>query len=260
MARQSFHQQKGRDLTIAVVADTHAPYHDQRAVDLACVLIEAVKPKELVHLADGVDCYAVSSFDRDPERVITLQNEFDKAFEVNKQIAEAAPEVERYYLESGNHELRWMRYLHKHPEINGLRAMEFENLMRLEESGWKLGGMEREYCAGRLVLKHGKRISKHAGMSARYALEEEMHQRSVMIGHSHRQGFTPETGPRLLVGGWEVGCLCDLNPEYVRHPNWQQGMAFITTGTGHAFSVELALFTGTGRIRRTIFRGQEYTA
>jgi len=246
-------------LKIAIVADTHAPYHDQRAIDLACVLIQEFVPDELVHLADGQDFYSVSSFDRDPERVIRLQDELDKGFEVNKTLASAAPDAERYYLESGNHEARWIKYLHKHPEISGLRALEFENVLRLEESGWKAGGLDREYCGGRLVLKHGKRISKYAGQSARFALEEEMHQRSVVIGHSHRQGFIPETGPRLLVSGWEVGCLCELEPEYMRHPNWQQGMAFITTGTGHSFGIELALFIGRGRTRLTYFRGKEFT-
>jgi len=244
---------------IAMVADTHAPFHDPYAVELACKLIQAFEPDELVHLADGVDFYAVSSFDRDPERINQLQQELDAAFEVNQQLSSAASTAECYYLETGNHEARWLRYLHKHPEINGLRALEFLNLLRLTESGWQLGGEEREYCAGRLTLRHGRRVSKHAGTSARYALDDEMHQRSVIIGHSHRQGVIMERGPRLLVGGWEVGCLCQLEPEYARHPNWQQGVGFVTTGTGQSFGMELVTLTGNRRRKRAIWRGEEYT-
>ena len=109
-------------------------------------------------------------------------------------------------------------------------------------------------------MRHGSRVSKHSGQSARMALESDMHQRSVLIGHSHRQGVYMARGPRLLVGGWEVGCLCDLNPEYMRHPNWQQGLAFVTTGTGHSFTVELVTFVGTGRVRKAVWRCDEYTA
>lgn len=247
-------------MKLAVIADTHAPFHDGRAVALACKLIEAFGPDELVHLADGIDFYAVSSFDRNPDRVDRLQEEIDAAIAVNTELASAAPEAARYYLESGNHEARWLRYLYRHPEVSQLEVLRFGNLLKLEESGWQLGGEEREYCAGRLVLRHGRRISKHAGRSAGFALEDEMHQRSVMIGHSHRQGVLMERGPRLLVGGWEVGCLCGLEPEYARHPNWQQGLAFVEGGTGHAFSAELITFTGSGRIRRAIWRGEEYTA
>ena len=245
---------------IAIVADTHAPFQDSRAIALACELIADFAPDEVVHLADGVDFYAVSSFDRDPERVTRLQEELDAAIMVNKIIASSAKSAEHYYLESGNHEARWIRYLHKHPEISGLDALRFDSLLKLSETGWELGGEDREYCAGRLVLTHGKRVSKHAGTSARFALENEMHQRSVIIGHSHRQGVVMESGPRLMVGGWEVGCLCELEPEYVRHPNWQQGIAFVTTGSGHSFGVELITFVGNGRVRRAIWRGKEYTA
>jgi len=247
-------------MKIAAIADTHAPFQDKRAIELACKLIEAFKPDELVHLADGSDFYAVSSFDRDPERVNQLQEELDEAYETNKTLASAAPDAERFYVESGNHEARWIRWLHKHPEINGLRALEFANLVRLEESGWQLGGMEREYCTGRLVLRHGKRVSKHSAYSARMALEDQFFQQSVLIGHSHRQGTFMARGPRLMVGGWEIGCLCELEPLYTRHPNWQQGIAFVTTGTGHSFGVELITFTGKGRKRRAIWRGQEYEA
>ena len=115
-------------MKVAVIADTHCPYHDPRAIELACLLIQEFKPDELVHLADGQDFYSVSSFDRDPERVIRLQDELDQGYGVNAQLASAAPDTQRYYLESGNHELRWIKYLHKHPEINGMRALEFANL------------------------------------------------------------------------------------------------------------------------------------
>jgi predicted phosphodiesterase len=246
-------------MKIALVADTHPPFHDPRAVHLACKLIEAFKPDELVHLGDGIDFYAVSSFDKNPERVDKLQQEIDAAVSVNKLLSSAAGDASCYYLE-GNHDQRWLRYLYRHPEVSQLEVLRFSNLLKLEESGWQLGGEEREYFAQRLVVKHGNRVSKHSAYSARYALEQHHFQQSVAVGHTHRQGYHVVTGPRLMVAGWEIGCLCSLEPEYTRHPNWQLGLAFVSGGSGHSFAVELVPFITAGKARRAIWRGEEYTA
>jgi predicted phosphodiesterase len=251
-------------LKVAVVSDTHAPYQDGRAIELACRIIQDFQPDELVHLADGIDFYALSTFSRDPGRVLNLQEEVDQAYAVNMTLASACPEANHIYLDSGNHEKRLSAYLRKHPEMHGLDVLDLPKLLRLEESGWTLGSPEREYLAGRLVLMHGHRVSKNAGWSVKRILEERLWQQSVVMGHSHRIGNCMATGARLLVGGWEVGCLCDLEPEWgPRHKNWQQGMATITipnTSRSHCFGVEQVVFVGSARRRRAVWRGQVYIA
>lgn len=249
---------------IAIVADTHAPYQDGRAIELACKIIQDFQPDELVHLADGIDFYALSTFSRDPGRVLGLQDEVDQAYAVNVTLASACLEAEHVYLDSGNHEKRLSVYLRKHPEMHGLDVLDLKKLLRLEESGWQMGKPEREYLGGRLVLMHGHRVSKNAGWSVKRVLEERMWQQSVIMGHSHRIGSTHGTGARLTVGGWEVGCLCDLVTDWgPRHKNWQQGIALVTIpddGRSHIFSVEQVVFVGSGRRRRAIWRGQVYLA
>lgn len=246
--------------TIANIGDTHSPYHDQYAVELACVLLEAIKPDEVIHHADGIDFYALSSFDRDPDRVLMLQDELDRAYAVNKQLNSAALEAEWYYLADGNHERRLWRYLTRHPEIAGLEVLKLSNLLRLDDLGWALVD-EIEYLARRLVCIHGQKVSKHAGWGVKGELEKRFFQQSVVMGHTHKIGTYTARGPRLAVGGWEIGCLCTLEPDWQRNANWMQGMAVTTiseTPNVHHFSVEPIVFSGTGKTRRAFFRGNEY--
>ena len=246
--------------TIVALGDVHAPYHDGRAIELACGLLVAVKPDVVIHLADGIDFYQLSSFDKEPDRVLELQDDLDQAYAVNKTLLSAAPAAEWLYLDNGNHERRLWRYLTRHPEIAGLEVLNLANLLRLSDLRWELVP-EYEVLAKRLVLTHGESYSKHAGWGAKKELEKRYYQQSVVMGHTHKIGSITARGPRLMVAGWEVGCLCTLEPDYRANPNWQQGLAVITLSEQsnvHSFAVEQITFTGTGRIRRAFFRGQEF--
>ncbi len=37
----------------------------------------------------------------------------------------------------------------------------------------------------------------------------------------------------------EQGCLCDLEPEYDQHPNWQQGFAIVYVFRDGTFSMQI---------------------
>ena len=250
-------------MIIACFGDIHAPYQDDRAVDLACQILQATKPDEVVHLSDGIDFYALSSFDRDPDRVLRLQDELDVGYEVHKRLHSAAPDAQWFYCDDGNHERRLWRYLTRHPELFHLDALRLDRLLRLDDLGWTLAHEGREYLGKRLQLTHGEHASKHAGWGVKRELERRLFQQSVVMGHTHKVGTYTARGPRLCVGGWEIGCLCTLDPEWQRNANWMQGMAIITTTEApgvHHFTVEPVVFSGTGNKRRTIFRGREYEA
>ena len=241
----------------AIVADTHPPFQDSYAVDLACQVIADFKPDVLVHLGDGIDFYAVSHFDRDPDRVLKLQDELDSAKAVNRDLVSASPNAKKVYIE-GNHEYRWARYLMRHPEIANLKVLAIQELLGLES--WEYNEEQYSVLSNRLKFIHGRRISKHSGFSAKYALESAFHQQSVLMGHSHRQGVHFVTGPRWMVTAVEVGCLCQPMEYSGDTPNWQQGIALITADDSNRFGLELLTFLQSGRVRRVIWREREYTA
>jgi len=239
----------------------HAPYQDDYAVDLACLIMQDVEPDEAIHAGDGCDFYALSYFDRDPNRVTGLQAELDTAHSVHKRLKDAAPAATWTYLE-GNHERRLWRYLTRHPEVYNLRALALESLLQLDDLGMARAE-DREYLGKRLVVTHGDKWSKHAGWGVKKELERRFFQQSVVMGHTHKIGSYTARGPRLMVGGWEIGCLCTLDPDWQQNANWQQGIAIVTTSDAasvHHFSVEQVVFSGSGKTRRAIFRGKEYVS
>jgi len=51
---------------------------------------------------------------------------------------------------------------------------------------------------------------------------------STITGHVHRSGtFKTKVGDTWKTGQ-ESPCLCTLTPEYMRNPDWQQGITLFT--------------------------------
>ena len=65
---------------------------------------------------------------------------------------------------------------------------------------------------------------------------------SGLTGHTHRlcKYIARKSGKKFF---WiESGCLCDLNPEYMVNPNWQQGICTVEIRNGkvhHAKIIEI---------------------
>lgn len=67
-------------------------------------------------------------------------------------------------------------------------------------------------------------VRKFSGYTARGELEK--HDSSGISGHTHRGGVYYYKTPERYLAWFESFCLCDLNPEYVQEPNWQQGFLY----------------------------------
>ena len=94
-------------------------------------------------------------------------------------------------------------------------------------------------------------------MSARAELENERYARSTLTGHTHRGGSHFAATRDGVVQGHESFCLCRLDPEWVQHPDWQQGIVLATI-TPESLTVESIPFMGFRRLK-AIWRGKEYT-
>lgn len=245
-------------MRLALVADTHPPFEDKRALSVVYQIIEDAQPDELIHLGDGADFYGLSKYDKDPTRALNIQSDIEAARAINKQLALAAGSARKRYI-PGNHEARLTRYLHAHPEIAGLRALELQHLLRFDDDGWELAGQYIEYCAGKLHLTHGGRVSKLSAYSARAMIDDLGGQKSCMMGHTHRVGAYYQRGSLYDVAGYEIGCLCSFDT-YKQFPNWQRGMAIVEI-IGRRFWVELIPIKAPGKRKRLAFwRGKEYKA
>jgi len=216
---------------IALPTDTHCPYHDPYAVDLACQIISDYKPDILIHGGDGCDFYAISRFSKDPRRAHRLQEEIDVFGQVMGQFVEAAGDIERYML-VGNHEERVERYLRDHPELYGLRALKLANVLGLPDLGFKLTDA---VVIGKTRFIHGEVVRKHSAYAAKAHLENCGYSHFTFHGHTHRMGWhfkTTANGPIYAV---ECGTLADpAQADYMQAQvaNWQRGLVLVEVGRG----------------------------
>ena len=222
--------------TVLSVSDIQYPYHDKKVWKAVLKFAKQLKPSGVILNGDGFDFYDLSKFDKNPARLGNLQKEI-KAFtqEVLAPLDSATMGAWKSYTE-GNHEARVQKYLwHQAPELSGLSRLEVPALLHLDEYGFDYTKAPVK-IGKHLIVLHGHLISKHAGWSAKQHYDR--YGTSLVIGHTHRIGtymLRDWNGMHIAV---EQGCLCDLEPEYEQHPNWQQGFAVIHVFSDKTFSVQ----------------------
>ena len=215
MAQGRFH--------IVSLTDWHVPYHDPQAIDAALGFVDNLQPQVLV-IHELHDFYALSRFDKDPARIVGLQDEIDQVTRYLKVLRNTCPGA-RIILLKSNHLDRLKKYLWKNaPALASLRALQVEKLLELEKH--RVEYMESFTHQG-FLFKHGSIVRAGSGMTARAELTKEGI--SGASGHTHRLAQIY----RRLRGGeftWiESGCLCQLDPDYLEGTaDWQQGFSLVS--------------------------------
>ena len=248
--------------TAIVLPDVHVPYHDKDAVNLMLKVAKDIKPDTIVQVGDFVDFYAVSHYKKDPDRSTgtALQDELDQARDLLAELTAIAPTT----IIEGNHEQRLTKYLYeKAPGLCGLRELTVSKLLGIDNKKSfykKKGGV----FLGKLLVLHGNEVSERgvAYSSGTCRKGVEKLNMSVMHGHIHRLGSYYVTSKgQGTQSGYEIGCLCQKDVEYMDFSNWQTGFALVTyrNDGDKAFNVELVEIQDTGKGRRCFVRGKEYT-
>jgi predicted phosphodiesterase len=223
------------------ISDLHIPFADPLAIRLLIKIVKVWQPDFLIYDGDALDFYSVSTHDKNPDRLKNsgLQNEIDQWTDIATEINNAAgAECVKTFV-PGNHEDRLRRYLWRDSALHGLEALAIPNLLRLDALGIGYEEHEVSLANGNLIVKHGERVRAKAGASAMAELEKAKFSYSGISGHTHRMGSTMTRTRHGVVGWWENGCLCDLNPEYVNEPDWQHGVSLIWHTPGQdAFTVQ----------------------
>lgn len=212
---------------VAIIPDVHAGIEDMRCIELVCKIIEKARPVAVIYLGDLVDFGMLSSFLNPPERILKAQEEIDVFHKIDRMVASAAGKNTRRYAILGNHDDRVYKMLCGNPAIASLRNMQIDSLLALDSKWNKLPNfqlIEDEIVwRDRFVFKHGEKVS---GMSAYSARKEMSSERcSGISGHVHRVGVYCETRRGKPFAWYEGGCVCSLDPPYMKtKPNWQHCM------------------------------------
>ena len=255
--------------TVIVCSDHQAPYHDQKLHEAFCQYVEGAKPDILVVLGDLIDFQPLSRFVDNPRMSTTVQSGIDSAYRILQDYRIAAPLATIHYL-PGNHEERLQTMiLSKVPSLTGVTkalqskgfpAMSVQELLRLSELDihWeadRLGDWPQTqlHLSKFLTLTHGWLAKKNSGASA-LAMMEHL-SRSVIVGHTHRQGIvfktTHDTSGSISVHtGVEVGTMCKVKGGlgYAVNPNWQNGFCTFTLYRDGRFSTPQLVSYINGRL------------
>lgn len=167
---------------ILFIPDTHRPYHDKDAWRLMLRGARAFKPDTIIILGDFADFYAVSSHDKNPSRIASLESEIA---DVNEGLDEiAALGASRVCYVEGNHEWRLARYLAKNAAaLYGMLSV--PELLRLEERGFEWTPYMHALRIGHLTITHD------VGEAGIYAVKRarDAAEGNIVIGHVHAMGI-----------------------------------------------------------------------
>lgn len=206
-----------------VIPDMHCPAEDYRALHGIYEFIKDYKPHHVKLMGDVVDFYALSRFDKDPNRLLSLQEEIDVAqyhFEQLRRVHKGS-----ITMLEGNHEDRLLRYLKANPEISSLkRVNNIPAILELDQ--WDIAYKKEENFHG-LLLKHGNVVRRHSGYTARGEFENEG--TSGLSGHTHRLAAHYVTNRSGQHAWYEMGHVCDESQaDYINGvANWQKGFGLI---------------------------------
>lgn len=225
---------------IVIISDTQIPYHHRKALKAVLRFVGDYQPDEVVQIGDLVDYPQPSRWNKD------TRGEFEGS------VYEDSDDAKRLFLEplrgvydgpvkvfEGNHDERPRVYLHKYaPALAGTRAFDFDVLCDFDGFGVERLPTFYRFAPG-WIMTHGHKggisLNRIAGNTAlRAAVKFD---KSVIMGHTHRQGVLHETkgfdGDGKTLTGVEVGHLMDpklASKQYLKEgtANWQMGFAVAT--------------------------------
>lgn len=249
--------------TRLILPDVHVPFHDPKLVGAWMDFASALKPDAVDIIGDVLDCYHLSRFDKNPARKASFQDELDTARGMLERIREAVGPSATIHYSEGNHENRLRRMLWgRVKEFATLRNLTIPELLHLDNLRIRYYRPESPYEVGKLTFLHGdvtrkQNFSKSAGGRAADSVARAIGG-SVIMGHTHQMGHTMFRTWQRELEGYEVGCLCQFDMEYVIGvPPWQQGWAVANIFPDGNFSVEfIRSVEGSSHKRYLLFRDQ----
>ena len=232
---------------VLILSDIHVPFHDVQAIEAAVEWGRREKGvTDVLINGDLCDFYQLSNFTRDPnERPIA--DEFKMAAELVGEISRAFKGAD-VHIKLGNHEQRFTRYiLTKAPDLIGLEQLTLEAVFSAQIPGVNIVEDWRVMKLGKLVVVHGHEVGRGAGDNTR----RNGSSRKLNGRACADTSIAPTSGPPRTPGqvrtSWSVGCLCNLEPDYLPRNQWNHGAALVDIDKRGEFSVRNVRISG-GRV------------
>lgn len=233
---------------VLVLSDIHIPFHDVDAIEAAVDWAKREKGvTDILINGDLCDFYQLSSFTRDPKERSVVE-ELTMAAELVGEVARHFKGAE-VHLKLGNHEQRFTRYIQtKAPDLSGLESLTLEAVFAHHVPGVNIVEDWRVMKLGRLVVVHGHEVGRGSGGQHPAKWLQQKAQRSALCGHFHRTDeWTTKDALGQVRTSWSVGCLCNLEPDYLPRNQWNHGAALVDVDKAGEFHVRNVRISG-GRV------------
>lgn len=261
------------DYSVLVWGDVHFPFHDPGALGILRSVASDIRPRKLVCLGDVFDFFELSDHRPPGSADPNLQATVEMGVQHLADIRNISKASEAFFL-AGNHEDRWDRMLIKASTdprfgqifmLPALRsALSFPEVVGFQ----KLGYTFYPLTESPVFIENGQLVYTHedCGRSSVWPTRGSLFRygKNVIFGHRHIiQNFTR----RDLKGqeaSWCTGCLCTLEPHYMRFADWHHGFVVVNwkrrVPDKWIFHVEqIRIHDGVAIWRDRIYnRGREY--
>lgn len=214
---------------LGVFGDVHIPFHDNIALEAMFNKFEEENVDSILINGDLLDFYQLSFHEKDP-RQVHFKNEIEAGKEFLAYIRARFPDIPIYYI-TGNHENRFERYLRiKAAELLDIDECRLDVILHVAEYRIEVIPFRSKVVFGDYTIEHGDKIPGAGGVVPARTLLMRLKSNSI-VNHFHKSSESSQrvfgTGEPTMIKAYSLGCLCDLNPEYMEINEWNHGFAIM---------------------------------
>ena len=235
---------KNKVWTEIILNDIHIPKQNKKALNCVFKVIQKVKPDGITLNGDIGDWGTFSRHDitKFPKKNWTDSQFYDDSLKSYTELNEFLDRIDKTHKFKkknwlhGNHEVWVDSFIQESPQT---RRQLFDIAQRLDlvKRGYKITKYNDFINLGKLKVTHGIYTGQHHAKK-----HVDMMGSSILYGHVHDlQTYSKTTPDKISHMAWSNGCLCDLNPCYLRGrpQNWNHGFALVYVWPNRDFQVDI---------------------
>jgi predicted phosphodiesterase len=215
---------------IVVISDLQIPFEDKKAVDAVAQFIEEYEPDDVISVGDESDLAPISRYSLNTRSM--YQGDLGKE---RDRVVDVLGMLKIKHITRSNHLDRWFAALSRVPAFETIPEMQLEEFYKFRELGVTYHQDPWSPAPGWLLMHGDEGTQSSKGGQVALGLTMRTN-KSVVCGHTHRQGISHHTFTYLgdkkpsVKTGFEVGTLADFGSpgmRYARFKNWQQGFGLL---------------------------------
>lgn len=219
----------------SIASDFHFGGVNHEAVEEWLAHLKKTKPDRVIIAGDLLDAQELSHFNRVPE----FGDKFDDEIAYTNLFLDSLREVYKGKIDilEGNHSMRLKQLVWCNaPALSGMSGFSIPERLRLKERN--IAWHDVQKGAAKFVdnfiedqgflVSHMNLARKGAGNTVRGLMDK--YNKNIIQAHVHRLAIIYKRTYESHLVGVECGCMCSLDPTWIRHPDWVNGWVDVIDG------------------------------